>query len=76
MIGEVRIDAPRVLHAASHLRHIAAGAIPTNCVFAGRDLIMTDAGVLADTADASYGGQLWRLPVDTEGLPTWHGRIG
>ena len=52
------------------------GTIPTNCVFDGRDLIMTDAGVLADTADASYGGQLWRLAIDTEGLPTWHGRIG
>lgn len=57
-------------------RHIKAGNIPTNCVFSGRDLIMTDAGVIADSADASYGGQLWRLPIDTEGLPTWHGRIG
>jgi gluconolactonase len=59
-----------------YVRHITAGIIPTNCVFHGRDLIMTDAGVLADTADASYGGQLWRLPIDTEGLPTWRGRIG
>lgn len=55
---------------------IRAGVIPTNCVFAGRDLIMTDAGVLADTADASYGGQLWRLPIDTPGLPAWYGRVG
>jgi gluconolactonase len=60
----------------AYVRHIAAGTIPTNCVFDGRDLIMTDAGVLADTADASYGGQLWRLPIDGEGVPTWHGRIG
>jgi gluconolactonase len=60
----------------SYDRFIKAGVIPTNCVFRGRDLIMTDAGVLADTADASYGGQLWRLPVDTEGLPTWTGSIG
>ena len=59
-----------------YVRHIKAGTIPTNCVFHGRDLIMTDAGVLAETADASYGGQLWRLPIDTEGLPTWRGRIG
>jgi len=57
-------------------RHIKAGTVPTNCVFAGRDLIMTDAGILADTADASYGGQLWRLPIDAEGLPTWQGSIG
>ena len=42
---------------------------PPTASSTGRDLIMTDAGVLADTADASYGGQLWRLPIDTEGLP-------
>lgn len=42
----------------------------------GSDLIMTDAGVLADTADASYGGQLWRIPLGVGGLPTWTGRIG
>ena len=47
--------------------HQGRASIPTNCVFSGRDLIMTDAGVLADTADASYGGQLWRLPIDAEG---------
>ena len=45
-------------------RFIRAGVIPTNCVFAGRDLIMTDAGVLAASSDASYGGQLWRLPIE------------
>lgn len=57
-------------------RHIKAGTVPTNCVFHGRDLIMTDAGVIADGDAASYGGQLWRLAIDREGLPTWHGRIG
>jgi gluconolactonase len=57
-------------------RHIKAGNIPTNCVFSGRDLIMTDAGIIADSADASYGGQLWRLGIETAGLPTWHGHIG
>jgi len=57
------------------VRHIEAGNVPTNCVFAGRDLIMTDAGVIADSSDASYGGQLWRLPIDSEGLATWYGSI-
>jgi len=56
-------------------RFIKAGTIPTNCVFTGTDLIMTDAGVLADTADASYGGQLWRIPVGVAGLGTWTGSI-
>ena len=68
--GGIEVLAPD----GTYVRHIEAGTIPTNCVFDGRDLIMTDAGVLADTADASYGGQLWRLAVDTEGLPTWYGR--
>lgn len=57
-------------------RAIKAGVIPTNCVFDGTALYMTDAGVLADSADASYGGQLWRLASDVAGLPTSYGRIG
>jgi gluconolactonase len=66
-----------VLHPdGTYDRFIGAGVIPTNCVFHGSDLFMTDAGVRADTADASYGGQLWRLGVGVEGLPTHHGRIG
>jgi gluconolactonase len=56
-------------------RHIPAGAVPTNCVFHGRDLVMTDAGVVADSDAASYGGQLWRLGIDVEGGPTWYGHI-
>lgn len=56
--------------------HIKVGVIPTNCVFSGRDLYMTDAGVLADSAEASYGGQLWRIEANVEGLPAWYGRIG
>lgn len=56
-------------------RFIQAGVIPTNCVFDGRSLYMTDAGVLAASADASFGGQLWRIDQDAMGLPTWYGRI-
>lgn len=55
---------------------IKAGVIPTNVVFDGSTLYMTDAGVLADSADASYGGQLWRIDAEVEGLPTSYGRIG
>lgn len=57
-------------------QHIKAGVIPTNCVFSGTDLYMTDAGVLADSAEASHGGQLWRIEAGIEGLPAWYGRIG
>ena len=55
---------------------VKAGVIPTNVVFDGSTLYMTDAGILADTADASYGGQLWRIDSDVAGLPTSYGRIG
>lgn len=55
---------------------VKAGVIPTNVVFDGSTLYMTDAGVLADSADASYGGQLWRIDSDVVGLPTSYGRIG
>ena len=57
-------------------RAIKAGVVPTNCVFEDTALYMTDAGVVADSADASYGGQLWRLASDVAGLPTSYGRIG
>ncbi len=57
-------------------QHLKAGIIPTNCVFSGGDLYMTDAGVLADSADASYGGQLWRIGLGIDGLPAWYGGIG
>lgn len=56
--------------------HLKAGVIPTNCVFSGTDLFMTDAGVLADSADASFGGQLWRIGTGIEGLSASYGRIG
>jgi gluconolactonase len=60
----------------AYVRHIAAGDNPTNCVFLGRDLIMTDAGVIAESAEATYGGKLWRLPIDESGLATYTGLIG
>jgi gluconolactonase len=55
---------------------IEAGTIPTNCVFDGSRLLMTDAGAIADTADASFAGQLWAIETGTAGGPTWTGMIG
>lgn len=60
----------------SYDRHIEAGNIPTNCVFSGTRLYMTDAGAVADTPDASFRGQLWAIETGIEGGPTWHGQIG
>ena len=59
-----------------HDQSIKAGLVPTNVVFDGSTLYMTDAGVLADSADASLGGQLWRIDLDVMGSPTSYGRIG
>ena len=55
---------------------IEAGTIPTNCVFDGTRLLMTDAGAIADTPDASFTGQLWVIETATEGGPTWTGTVG
>ena len=59
----------------SYDQFLKLGVIPTNCVFSGADLYMTDAGVLADSSDPSLGGQLWLLRDVTEGLGTWPGSI-
>jgi gluconolactonase len=54
---------------------IPCGGAPTNCAFAGETLWVTDAGVLAVSAEPSYAGQLWRLEVPGGGAPTRHGSI-
>lgn len=59
----------------SHDQFLKLGVIPTNCVFSGTDLYMTDAGVLAHSSDPNMGGQLWLLKDVTEGLGTWPGSI-
>lgn len=54
---------------------IAIGSATTNCAFHGQTLYVTDAGVPADSADASYGGALWRIPLGRAGQPLTPGRI-
>ena len=54
---------------------IEVGGAPTNLAFAGETLWVTDAGVLATSAEASYNGQLWRLRVGGGGAPTYAGSI-
>jgi hypothetical protein len=45
-------------------------------VFDGDKLYATAAGAIADTADASFAGQLWLVEAGTQGLQTVHGSIG
>lgn len=54
---------------------IAVGGAPTNCAFDGEILWVTDASVLAASADPNYAGQLWRLRVPGGGMPTHKGTI-
>jgi gluconolactonase len=54
---------------------IACGAAPTNCAFTGETLWVTDAGVLASSAEPSFVGALWRLNVPGSGAPTHIGAI-
>jgi len=54
---------------------IQVGKAPTNCIFAGEMLWVTDAGVLANSAEPSLEGALWRLLIPGGGGPTHRGRI-
>ncbi len=55
---------------------IPVGGGPTNCAFDGDILYVTDSGTPADSADASYGGALWRMELGRPGQALTQGRIG
>ena len=54
---------------------ISVGGAPTNCAFDGETLWVTDATVLAASAEPNFAGQLWRLTVPGGGMPTHKGTI-
>ena len=54
---------------------ITCAVAPTNCVFDGETLWVTDAGILATSAEPSNEGRIWRLQVPGGGAPTYKGRI-
>lgn len=54
---------------------ITCAVAPTNCVFDGETLWVTDAGILAISAEPSNEGRIWRLRVPGGGAPTYKGRI-
>jgi gluconolactonase len=57
------------------LDFIAGGGAPTNCVFDGETLWVTDAGVLASSTEPAGTGTVWRVRIPGGGAPTWHGAI-
>jgi gluconolactonase len=54
---------------------IACGVAPTNCVFDGETLWVTDSGVLAVSAQAASEGRIWRLRIPGGGAPTYRGHV-
>ncbi len=54
---------------------IPVGGAPTNCVFDGDVLWVTDATVLAASTEPNYAGQVWQLQIPGGGLPTIKGSI-
>lgn len=54
---------------------LAVGTNPTNCLFVGASLYVTDGGHTGETADPSYHGCLWVLDAETEGMPLYKGEI-
>ena len=58
-------------------RHLlSVGRVPTNCVFVGSALVVTDGGHLGLSADPEMAGALWQVELDgTEGMPLFPGGI-
>lgn len=57
------------------LDFISAGGAPTNLAFDGETLWITDAAVLAASAEASYHGKLWKMHYRGGGAPVARGSI-
>lgn len=54
---------------------IAVGGAPTNLAFDGETLWITDAAVLAASADPNYHGKLWKMHYPGGGAPVSKGAI-
>ena len=54
---------------------IPVGGAPTNCIFDGETLWVTDAGVLAASTEPSTTGKLWKMRITGGGAPNYKGRI-
>ena len=52
------------------------GGVPTNCIFAGDCLLITDFGDSPEVTDqAPLTGRLWRVEVGVQGMPVARGHI-
>jgi gluconolactonase len=61
----------------TYVERMMIGLIPTNCVFVGNKLYVTDGGKPGLSTEPSMGGALWRVELEgVEGLPLFPGHIG
>jgi gluconolactonase len=55
---------------------LPVGRVPTNCLFVGRKLYVTDGGHLGLSPDPEMAGALWQVDLgDVEGMPLFPGGI-
>ncbi len=59
----------------SLLDFISCGAAPTNCVFGGENLWVTDVGLTTLGTEATSEGRIWRVRIPGGGAPTYRGHI-
>lgn len=71
--GTIEIVSP----AGERKEPLPVGSVPTNCLFVGNSLYVTDGGKPGLSTDALLGGALWRIDFDeTSGAPVFDGSIG
>lgn len=54
---------------------LAVGPVPTNCIFDGTDLLVTDGGAQGTSDELHDGGVLWRMPIGVPGMPLFRGSL-
>jgi gluconolactonase len=54
---------------------LGVGSLPTNCVFDGDTLLVTDGGESGTSEEEHAGGLLWRVDLGVAGMPLHPGRI-
>jgi len=59
----------------THKGFVRTGGCPTNLAFDGDTLWITDASVLASSAEPNYAGRLWRMTFPGGGAPTYKGAV-
>jgi gluconolactonase len=64
-----------VSRSGAHKGFLAVGTRPTNCAFSNGWLYVTDAGAELDDEANRFGGSLWRLRLDMDGLEVHSGLI-